>query len=72
VFTQPDDFIFARRDGSPYDRDRVRESVLYPAFDVMGIERKSRQHGFHLFRYTCGSILYALTVRPTLRIQIEG
>lgn len=60
-FTQPDDFVFARRDGSPYDRDWVRESVLYPALDAAEIERKPRQHGFHLFRHTCGSILYALT-----------
>jgi integrase len=60
-FTQPDDFVFVRRDGSPYDRDWVRESVLYPALDAAGIERKPRQHGFHLFRHTCGSILYALT-----------
>jgi integrase len=60
-FTQPDDFVFARRDGSPYDRDWLRESVLYPALDAVGVERKSRQHGFHLFRHTCGSILYGLT-----------
>ena len=43
------------------DRDSLRESVLYPALDVVGIERKPRQHGFHLFRHTCGSIVYALT-----------
>jgi integrase len=60
-FTQPDDFIFARRDGGPYDRDWLRESVLYPALDAAEIERKPRQHGFHLFRHTCGSIVYALT-----------
>lgn len=60
-FTQADDFVFARRDGSSYDRDWMRENVLYPALDVVGIERKPRQHGFHLFRDTCGSILYALT-----------
>jgi integrase len=60
-FTQPDDFIFARRDGSPYDRDWLRTSALYPALDAAEIERKPRQHGFHLFRHTCGSILYALT-----------
>lgn len=27
-FTQPNDFVFARRDGSPYDRDWLRESSL--------------------------------------------
>ena len=60
-FIQPDDFVFARRDGSPYDRDWVRESILYPALKAAEIERKPRQHGFHLFKHTCGSILYALT-----------
>ncbi len=60
-FTQPDDFVFARRNGSPYDRDWLRESVLYPALETAEIERKPRQHGFHLFRHTCGSIVYALT-----------
>jgi integrase len=60
-FTQPGDFVFARRDGSPYDRDWLRGSVLYPALDAVGIERRPRQHGFHLFRHTCGSIVYALT-----------
>lgn len=60
-FTQPDDFIFTRRDGSPYDRDWLRESVLYPALDKLEIKRNPRQHGFHLFRHTCGSIVYALT-----------
>ena len=60
-FTHPDDLIFTRRDGSPYDRDWLRESVLYPALDTAEIERKPRQHGFHLFRHTCGSIVYALT-----------
>jgi integrase len=60
-FTQPDDFIFTRRGGSPYDRDWLRESVLYPALDTADIERKPRQYGFHLFRHTCGSIVYALT-----------
>jgi integrase len=60
-FTQPDDFIFTRRDGRPYDRDWLRERVLYPALNAAAIERKPRQHGFHLFRHTCGSIVYALT-----------
>lgn len=60
-FTQPDDFVFTRRDGSPYDRDWLRENVLYPALDIAEIERRPRQHGFHLFRHTCGSIVYALT-----------
>jgi integrase len=60
-FTQPDDFVFARRDGSPYDPDGVRENVLYPALNAAGIERKPRQHGFHLFRHFCGSIVYDKT-----------
>jgi hypothetical protein len=42
-FIQPDSFIFTRRDGSPYDRDWLRESALYPALDAAGIERKPRR-----------------------------
>jgi integrase len=60
-FIQPDNFVFARRDGSSYDRDWLRERVLYPALDEVGVKHKPRQHGFHLFRHTCGSIVYALT-----------
>jgi integrase len=60
-FIQLDVFVFSRRDSSPYNGDWLRQSVLYLALDVLGIERKPRQHGFHLFRHTCGSILYAPT-----------
>jgi len=49
-FTLQDDFVFARRNGSPYDRDWLRESVLYPALDAAGIERKPRQHVLRQYR----------------------
>ncbi|HWP42746.1 MAG TPA: site-specific integrase [Blastocatellia bacterium] len=54
-----EDFIFARMDGMPYDPDSLRRTVLYPALDACKIERSSREHGFHIFRHTAGSIVHA-------------
>src|SRR5262249_15791722 len=55
----PDDFVFARDDGSPPDPDHLRRQVLYPAMKAAGIIRVSRSHGFHIFRHSAASILYA-------------
>jgi len=60
-FNQPEDFIFCRPDGRPYDPDVIRESVLYPAMDRAGINRQERSHGFHIFRHTAGSIVHTAT-----------
>ncbi len=61
TFTEPDNFIFCREDGSPCDPDYLRKHVLYLAMDRAGIERGSRTHGFHLFRHTAGSIVHEKT-----------
>ena len=60
-FINPDDFVFAWRESSPYERDWITESVLYPTLDAAGNERRPREHGYHLFRPSCGSILDGLT-----------
>ena len=57
----PDDFVFSRSDGSPWDPDFLRKEVLYPALDAAGIARGKRSHGFHLFRHSAGSIIRAVT-----------
>ena len=57
-FTEPDDFIFCRSDGSPLDPDHLRRQVLYPAMERAGIQRTKRAHGFHVFRHSTGSILF--------------
>lgn len=54
-------FIFSRPDGKPLDPDRLRRLVLYPALDVAGIERRSRENGFHALRHSAGSLLYLAT-----------
>ena len=43
-----------------YAHNYSDESALHTAFDVAGIQDKPRRHRFHLFRHTCGNILYAL------------
>jgi integrase len=55
------DFIFCKLDGNPYDPNFVRDSVLYPAMDRVGIERGPRTHGFHIFRHSAGSIIHKVT-----------
>lgn len=60
-FSSPTDFIFSKPDGSPLDPDWIRESVLYPALERAEIQRRPRAFGWHLFRHSAGSILYALT-----------
>jgi integrase len=58
---EPEDFIFCREDGSPWDPDHLREQVLYPAMEAAGIKRGNGTHGFHIFRHSAGSIVYANT-----------
>ena len=43
----------------PYDPDSLRRTVLYPALDACKIEMSNREHGFHIFRHTAGSIVHA-------------
>jgi integrase len=49
--------VFARADGTPPDPDHLRRSVLYPILKKPGIAPKARQHGFHIFRHSAGSIV---------------
>lgn len=55
------DFIFCDASGQPYSDKRLRESILYPAMDAVGIKRTARQYGWHIFRHSGGSILYEIT-----------
>ena len=61
-FSAPDDFLFCKSDGRPYEPDHLRECVLYPAMNAAGIVRADRQYGFHIFRHTAGSIAYGKTL----------
>lgn len=60
-FTAPTDFVFCRADGSPYYADQLRNKVLYPALDALGIERAPREHGFYLLRHSVATLGYELT-----------
>lgn len=61
AFTRPDDFIFCNSVGLPFDPDNLRDRVLYPVMEKLGIKREKRTHGFHIFRHTAGSVLHDKT-----------
>lgn len=54
---RPDDFVFCKSDGSPLHPDVIRKDVLYPVLDRLGIERHSRESGFHAFRHCAASFV---------------
>ena len=58
---RPEDLIFCREAGSPWDQNYLRNFALYPALDRAKISRGTRTHGLHLFRHTAGSILHEQT-----------
>ena len=60
-FSAPEDFVFARVDGTPQDPDHLRTEVLYKALQSVGIRPGYRSHGFHLFRHSAGSIVHSIT-----------
>ena len=61
LFTAPEDFLFCRADGTACDPGFLREQVLYPALDRVGIQRSPRRYGFHLFRHSAASIVHSET-----------
>ncbi len=55
-YTQPEDYVFANDAGRPLDLNNVLTRVLYPALEVVGINRTTpRAFGTHLFRHSAGS-----------------
>jgi integrase len=65
-FTGPEDFVFAKPDGSPLNPDVLRRDVLYPALDRLRIPRPKGASGFHAFRHTAGSVVEEQTGRLKL------
>lgn len=57
-FAADEDFIFCREDGQPLNPSALRNH-LYKAMEAIGIQRTKRQHGFHIFRHSAGTLLYA-------------
>jgi integrase len=58
AFAGDSDFIFCREDGSPLHQATILRR-LYKAMDAAKIKRGNRTHGFHIFRHTAGSLMYA-------------
>lgn len=71
-WTDADDFVFVKPDGSPLNADMLRLSVLYPALKKIGIARESNRHGFHLFRHSAASIVHAQTRDVSLAQKLLG
>jgi integrase len=70
-FQAKDDFIFCRSDGRPLNPTALRNH-LYKAIDGLEIERVSGKFGYHIFRHSAGTLLYAKSrdlklVQGTLR-----
>jgi site-specific recombinase XerD len=68
---QADDYIFCRPDGCPLNVELLRKT-LYAAMDAAEIKRVKGQYGFHIFRHSAGTLLYAKSrdlklVQGTLR-----
>jgi integrase len=55
VGSAPDDLVFAAANGSPLMPNNVRRRVLKPAAEKAGLPWL----GFHAFRHTCASLLFA-------------
>ena len=45
------------RRNRPFSRNKVVQTVLQPALDKLGINRKGRRVGLHAFRHTLASML---------------
>jgi integrase len=58
AFQAGEDFIFCRPDGSPMNPCVIRKN-LYDAMEAAEITRVKGQYGFHIFRHSAGTLLYA-------------
>lgn len=68
----PDDFVFCKEGGSPFNPDVLRRDVLYPALDRLGIARNSRAAGFHTFRHSAATIINQKTGNLKLVQKLLG
>ena len=55
------ELVFANRRNRPFSRNKVVQTVLQPALDKLGINRKGRRVGLHAFRHTLASMLLQTT-----------
>jgi integrase len=55
------ELLFVNRRNRPFSRNKVVQTVLQPALDKLGINRKGRCVGLHAFRHTLASMLLQST-----------
>jgi integrase len=55
------ELLFVNRRNRPFSRNKVVQTVLQPALDKLGINRKGRRVGLHAFRHTLASMLLQST-----------
>lgn len=60
-FTEPENFVFCKQDGTPLNPDVLRKDVLYPVLDRLNIPRPKGAAGFHCFRHSAASLINAET-----------
>lgn len=68
----PDDLVFCKSDGKPFNPDVLRKDVLYPVLDRLGIVRTARASGFHTFRHSAASLINAETGNVKLAQKLLG
>jgi integrase len=69
---KPNDFVFCKKDGFPFDPDVLRKDVLYPVLDRLGIPRPAGASGFHAFRHSVASFSNAQTGNLKLAQNLLG
>jgi integrase len=72
LFTNPEDFVFCKQDGTPLDPDVLRKDVLYPTLDRLNIPRPKGTAGFHAFRHSAASLIHAETGNLKLTQKFLG
>lgn len=55
------ELVFVNSRGRPFSRNKVVQTVLQPALDKLGINRKGKRVGLHAFRHTLASMLLQTT-----------
>ena len=70
--TGPEDFVFCKPDGAPFNPDVLRKDVLYPTLDRLKIPRPKGAAGFHCFRHSAASLVNAETGNLKLTQKFLG
>jgi len=65
------ELLFVNSRGRPYSRNKVVQTVLHPALDALGIQRKGRRIGLHAFRHTLSSILLDVAAPTVAQRQLR-